>query len=200
LLWFAMEYVAGTDGARHVRAHGPFDVGEGVRLALELLDALTYAHAKKFVHRDIKPSNVLLTASTGGRLGLKLSDFGLARTYQASQISGLTVAGTSAGTPLYMSPEQVRHFRDVKPPADQYSAAATLYFMLTGKTVFEPNGEYVNMMLQVLEGKLVPIRDRRPAIPEGLAKVIHQALRANPEDRHADVHEFSKALKPFASP
>ncbi len=200
LLWFVMEFVAGTDCARHVREHGPFEIGTGVRLGLELLDALTYAHAKKFVHRDIKPNNVLLTPPAGGRFGLKLSDFGLARTYQASQISGLTVTGTSAGTPLYMSPEQVRHFRDVKPAADQYSAAATLYFMLTGRTVFEPQGEYVSVMLQVLEGKLIPIRERRGAIPEGLAKVIHKALSPVPDDRYPDVNEFAKALKPYATP
>jgi serine/threonine-protein kinase len=199
LLWFAMEYVPGPDVSRHVRTHGPFEVPEGVRIGLQLLDALTYAHAKKFVHRDIKPSNILLSMEPSGRFVVKLSDFGLARTYQASQISGLTVTGTSAGTPVYMSPEQVRHFRDVKPAADQYSAAATLYYILTGKTVFDPAGEYVSVMLQVLESKLIPIRERRPSIPEGLARAIHKALHPVPTDRFADVHEFSKAIKPFVS-
>jgi serine/threonine protein kinase len=197
LLWFAMEYVPGPDVSRHVRAHGPFEIHEGVRLGLQLLDALIYAHAKKFVHRDIKPNNVLLTTGTDGRSIVKLSDFGLARTYQASQISGLTVTGASGGTPAYMSPEQVRHFRDVKPAADQYSAAATIYFLLTGRTIFDTATEYVSVMLQVLEGKLTPIQVRRPAIPEALARAIHKALMPLPDDRFADVYEFSKALKPF---
>jgi serine/threonine-protein kinase len=199
LLWFAMEYVPGPDVSRHIRAHGPFEIQEGIRLGLQLLDALVYAHAKRFVHRDIKPSNILLTSGPDGRSIVKLSDFGLARTYQASQISGLTVTGTSGGTPIYMSPEQVRHFRDVKPAADQYSAAATIYFLLTGKTVFDPAGEYASVMLQVLEGKLVPIEERQPGVPEGLARAIHKALKPLPEERFADVHEFSKALKPFVT-
>jgi serine/threonine-protein kinase len=198
LLWFAMEYVPGPDLSRHIRANGPFEIGEGLRLGLHLLDALTYAHAKRFVHRDIKPSNILLTTGHDGRTMLKLSDFGLARTYQASQISGLTVTGASGGTPIYMSPEQVRHFRDVKPAADQYSAAATIYYMLTGRTVFDPIGEYMSVMLQVLEGKVVPIEERRPGIPAEVARVIHRALKPIPDERYADVHEFARALKPFA--
>jgi serine/threonine-protein kinase len=199
LLWFAMEYVNGPDLSRYARATGPFEIAEGVRLGLQLLDALTYAHAKRFVHRDIKPSNILLTPAQEGRSLLKLSDFGLARTYQASQISGLTMTGTSGGTPIYMSPEQVRHFRDVKPTADQYSAAATIYYMLTGNTVFDPDsGGYMTVMLQVLEAKLVPITERRPDIPPGLAQAIHRALKPRPDERFADVHEFARAIKPFA--
>jgi serine/threonine-protein kinase len=200
LLWFAMEFVPGTDVSRHVKATGPFEIAEGVRLGLQLIDALTYAHAKKFVHRDIKPSNLLLCPRADGRFDLKLSDFGLARTYQASQLSGLTVTGTSAGTPLYMSPEQVRHFRDVKPPADQYATAATLYFMLTGHPVIDPGGrDYVSTIMGVLDGALVPIRDRRATVPDALAQVIHRALKRDPDARFPDVHALGKALRPFAA-
>src|SRR5437660_11956362 len=79
VLWFAMEFVPGTDASARVRKDGPLPPGEACRLGLQLLDALTYAHAKKFVHRDIKPSNLLLTDGPGGPRG-KLSAFGLART------------------------------------------------------------------------------------------------------------------------
>jgi len=200
LLWFAMEFVPGTDVSQHVKANGPFEITEAIRLGLQLIDALTYAHAKKFVHRDIKPSNLLLCPRADRRFDVKLSDFGLARTYQASQLGGLTVTGTSAWTPLYMSPEQVRNFRDMKPPADQYSAAATLYYMLTGYPVFEPGGkDYVSTIMKVLDGVLVPIRDRWATIPDGLALVIHRALKRYPEDRFADVHTFGKALRPFTA-
>jgi len=198
LLWFAMEFVPGKDAAAHVRAAGPLPPAGACRLGLQLLDALTYAHAKRFVHRDIKPHNLLLT-DDGGRLFAKLSDFGLARTYQASQLSGLTVAGESGGTPLYMPPEQVRNFREVKPPADQYSAAATLYFLLTGQPIFDPGGRVEAVMLRVLQDDPVPIRDRRSEVPAALAAVIHRALARKPEDRFPDVHAFAKALKPFAA-
>jgi serine/threonine-protein kinase len=197
LLWFAMEYVPGTDASKHVKENGPMRIGEACRLSMQLLDALVYAHAKKFVHRDIKPHNLMLTAKSGGRLTAKLSDFGLARTYQASQLSGLTLAGEAGGTPLYMPPEQWLNFRDVKPAADQYSAAATLYFLLTGQPVFEQTGKLVSMMIRVLQEDSIPIRRRRPDVPDALALVIHRALARKPEDRFADVLAFAKALKPF---
>jgi eukaryotic-like serine/threonine-protein kinase len=198
LLWFAMEFVPGRDAAAHVKADGPLPPGQACRLGLQLLDALVYAHAKKFVHRDIKPHNLLLTRGEGGRPAVKLSDFGLARTYQASQLSGLTVAGESGGTPLYMPPEQWVNFRDVQPPADQYSAAATLYFLVSGQPVYNPGGTAMEMMLRVMHDEPVPLRTRRPEVPEGLAAVIHRALARKPEQRYADVRAFAKALAPFA--
>jgi serine/threonine protein kinase len=198
VLWFAMEFVPGTDASAQVKKNGPLPPGEACRLGLQLLDALTYAHAKKFVHRDIKPSNLLLTDGPGGPR-VKLSDFGLARTYQASQLSGLTMAGESGGTPLYMPPEQVLNFRDVRPPADQYSAAATLYFLMTGKPVFDPEGPAISLMMRILEDEPVPVRKRRPEVPEGLAAALHRALARKPEGRYPDCHAFAKALKPFAA-
>src|SRR5207302_224413 len=127
VLWFAMEYVPGTNtSARVKKGGGPLPPGEACRLGLQLLDALTYAHAKKFVHRDIKPSNLLLTDGPGGKAMVKLSDFGLARTYQASQLSGLTMAGESGGTPSYMPPAQVLNFRGVTRIEARTGTQATL--------------------------------------------------------------------------
>ena len=68
---------------------------------------------------------------------VKLADFGLARAYDACRLSGLTMQGEVGGTPAFMAPEQVTHYRDVKPAADQYSAAATLYYLLTGQYVYD---------------------------------------------------------------
>ncbi len=84
------------------------------------------------MHRDIKPSNILI-AQNATKRKTKLADFGLARVYEASRISGLTMQGDVGGTPAYMAPEQVTHYRNVKPAADQYAAAATLYTLLTNR-------------------------------------------------------------------
>ena len=101
-----------------------------------MLAGLAHAHAKGFVHRDIKPSNVLI-GRNGTKRVVKLADFGLARVYESSRISGLTMQGEVGGTPAFMAPEQVTHYREVKPTADQYSAAATLYTMLTNRTTHD---------------------------------------------------------------
>ena len=75
-----------------------------------------------FVHRDIKPSNILI-GSKGTKRVVQLADFGLARAYESSKISGLSMQGEVCGTPAFMAPEQVTHYREVKPAADPYSAA-----------------------------------------------------------------------------
>jgi serine/threonine-protein kinase len=195
--YFAMDYVEGTDAAKLLRAQGPLPVRTAVRMMCQLLSALDYAHGKKFVHRDIKPAN-LLVADEGGKKLVKLADFGLARVYQASRMSGLTMQGDVGGTVAFMPPEQITQFRQVKPPADQYSAAATLYTLLTGKLLFDFEAGVAPSLTIVLQEEPVPIRQRRPDIPEELARAIHRALDKEAEKRFPDVAAFRAVLKPFA--
>src|SRR5581483_3593591 len=114
LLFFVMEFVPGKDASRVLREEGALDVGRALRWADQVLDALAVAHARGFVHRDLKPANLLVTRAAGADV-VKVADFGLARAYQASPMSGLTVAGTVGGTPQFMPPEQVLDFRSVRP-------------------------------------------------------------------------------------
>jgi serine/threonine-protein kinase len=195
-LYFVMEYVRGTDAAALLRDRGPLPVRTAVAIICQALDALAYAHARGFVHRDVKPANLLVTSE---RLpyAVHLSDFGLARQYEASQISGLTLAGNIGGTLGYMPPEQILDFRTVRPPADQYGAAATLYVLLTGTHAYDLPKDYVHGMLAVLSDDPVPIRLRRPDVPEELAVLIHRALARLPEERFADAQAMRYALLSF---
>ncbi|OHB68120.1 MAG: hypothetical protein A2V70_13980, partial [Planctomycetes bacterium RBG_13_63_9] len=136
LLYFVMDYVPGTDAARLLEAHGPMAVGRAVRLICDVLEALQYAHSQGFVHRDVKPANLLVSGEEGFE-ACKLADFGLARVYHGSPLSGLTLIGDAGGTIPYMPPEQITHYRDPSPLADQYSTAATLYRLLTNQYLFE---------------------------------------------------------------
>src|SRR2546421_8925055 len=129
-LYFVMELVPGLDAAKIVARDGPIDPDRAADWIGQLLDALAHAPERGVVHPDVKPSNLLVVPGPGGEL-VKLSDFGLARTYETSSMSGLTVADSTGGTPSFMPPEQVTDFRGVKPTADQYAAAATLYFLVT---------------------------------------------------------------------
>lgn len=194
-LFFAMDFVRGTDAARIVAKHGPMPIKRAVTLTCQLLDALEYAHAKGFVHRDIKPANLLVTEE--GVEQVKLADFGLARTYQSSQMSGLTMMGAVAGTPSYMPPEQVLNFRDVQPTADQYSAAATLYNFLTGKFVFDLPKSVQQQLLKIMQQEPIPIQTRRADIPAALAEIIHKGLAKDPKARFADVKAMRTALAKF---
>ncbi len=186
LLYFAMDYVAGTDAAHLLRQHGgPLPIARAVDLVCQLLRALDYAHAKGFVHLDVKPSNMLVTQE-GGRDVVRLSDFGLARIYLTSKMSGLSTNDECGGTAPFMAPEQINDLRATKPSADQYSAAATLYNFLTDRFIYDfPKKLHAKIMKILLEDP-VPIRDRRPDLPEGLAAIIHRALARDPLARYAE--------------
>ena len=196
LLYFVMEHVAGTDVAKVLHERPRVEPRTAIRLAIQVLDALAHAHTKGLVHRDIKPANILLADLPDGKRQVKLADFGLARVYQASQLSGLTHVGDLGGTPAYMPPEQITNYREVTPAADQYSTAAMLYHMLTGKWVFDlptmPAG-----LLTILNNEPVPLTTRRPDLPAELWSVIQKALAKKPADRYPDVAAFRFALVPF---
>jgi serine/threonine-protein kinase len=196
--FFAMDYVRGTDARGLVDRDGPLAVGRAVRLTCQLLEALEFAHGRGFVHRDIKPAN-LLVADPGPAEVAKLGDFGLAKVYQASQFSGLTLEGEKGGTYAFMAPEQITSFRDAKPPVDQYSTGATLYYLLTGAYVFDFAAVAHPLLLKkILEEEPVPVRERRPEVPEALAAAVHRALAKDPKERFADVKSLRKALSGFA--
>src|SRR6202030_1483231 len=116
-------------------------IGRAVELACQLLEALEYAHGRKFVHRDLKPSNLLVTedydADGKARDVVKLADFGLARVYQSATFSGLTMQGDYGGTYPFMPPEQITRFRESRPANDLYAVGATLYNLLTGKYIYD---------------------------------------------------------------
>ena len=198
LLYFAMDYVAGTDAAHLLSQNGgPLPIARAVDLVCQLLRALDYAHAKGFVHLDVKPSNMLVSQE-GGRDVVRLSDFGLARIYLTSKMSGLCTDDEGGGTAPFMAPEQINDLRATKPSADQYSAAATLYNFLTDCFIYDfPKKLHAKIMKILLEDP-VPIRDRRPDLPEGLAAIIHRALARDPLARYANVREMRRALLPFA--
>ncbi len=196
LLHFSMEYVPGQGADVLVRkTGGQLPIARGVKIILQLLTALRYAHAEGFVHRDIKPSNLLIIESKDDFV--KLADFGLARAYQASGLSGLTMTGEISGTISYMSPEQITDFRRAQPATDQYAAAATLYFLLTGKFVHDFPDDPGKRLLMILDQQPIPIRDRRPDVPEDLAAAIHRALVHDPNSRFPDVRSFHAAIEPF---
>jgi serine/threonine-protein kinase len=196
-LFFAMDYVAGTDATRLVMSAGPLAVGRAVRLVAQMLQALDYAHAKQFVHRDIKPANLLVSVEADREVA-RLADFGLARVYQASQMSGLTMTGDVGGTLAFMAPEQITHYRDAGPPVDQYAAAGSLYYLLTGMYPFDLPADKQQCLLTILQDDPVPIQTRRADLPQELAAIVHRALAKDPAKRFRDVQALRKALLPFA--
>ncbi len=197
LLYFVMEYVKGTDAMQALHREGPMETSRAVRMVCDALDALEFAHARGYVHRDVKPSNLLLEGEPGFET-CKLADFGLAKAYNSSPLSGVTMMDGIGGTIPYMPPEQITNYRDAKPPADQYSAAATLYHLLTGHYVYDFGDLPAHKRMgKILLEAPVTILDRRSDLPPGLAEPIHRALQRDPAHRFPDAHSFRQALVPF---
>jgi pSer/pThr/pTyr-binding forkhead associated (FHA) protein len=195
--FLALDYVHGLDLHKVLRRWGPMTVPNAVRAVRHALSALAHAHARGFVHRDLKPSNLMLEVRSK-RQGVKVTDFGLARAYHASQLSGLTLAGEVGGTPAFLPPEQILDFRGAEPAADQYSMGATLYNLLSGKYPFDVSGDVPTVIARILDEDPVPLLDRRADLPRSLAQVVHRAMSHSPADRFRSVAEFRAALEPFA--
>lgn len=199
VVYLVMELVDGPDLGKLVKKNGPLPVVTACRLACSALSGLAHAHAAGFVHRDVKPSNLLLGGPRDRRV-VKVADFGLARVFDECKLSGLTMQGEVGGTPAYMAPEQVTHFRDVKPAADQYATAATLYHLLTAAYPHDLPSRIYGQLAHIVSTDPVPIRDRRPDLPADLAAVVHRGLAREPGERFPDVTAFRAALLPFCRP
>jgi serine/threonine-protein kinase len=198
--YLVMEYAPGPD-ALHLMATagGRLPVGRAVDLACQTLEALGHAHRAGIVHRDVKPNN-LLVARIGGRNVVKLGDFGLARIYRESSISGLTVDGDVRGTIGYLPPEHIHDLRNVGPPADLYGVGATLFSLLTGELPYDFPERANDCFHMILHEDPRPIRAVCPEVPEGLAVAIHRALAREPKDRYPDADAMRQALAPWAEP
>jgi pSer/pThr/pTyr-binding forkhead associated (FHA) protein len=194
--WFAMEYVAGTNLETLAKADpGRYPVNHACRLACQMLKGLEQAHQLGFVHRDIKPENILIAQLEEG-LTVKISDFGLAKSFRGVGLSGLTFSGEMRGTVPFMPPEQMLDFKTVTPVADLYATAATLYYLLTCQYIYD-DSPGVDLIRMLLEEPPIPIRERRPDISAELAEVIGKCLARDPKTRFPDATSMRRALKAF---
>jgi serine/threonine-protein kinase len=198
-LYFAMEFVRGRDATSISRATpGGIPPRRVLTWACALLDALGYAHAKGYVHRDIKPQNLLIGEGRAGEPDVvKLADFGLARAYCNSPISGLTFTGDIAGTLFYMAPEQMLNLRATKPSADIYSTGALLVQLLTGKRHYEFPENIVGQTRVLLESEPIPLAKLRPTLPARLCAVVDRSLAREPGDRFESAEAMKHALEEF---
>jgi pSer/pThr/pTyr-binding forkhead associated (FHA) protein len=188
------EYVEGGH-AGDLLKHSPegIDVRMAVAIVAQALEGLTYAHERGLVHRDLKDTKLLIGLDERGTLAVKIADFGLTRSYEMSGIGGFTAPGHVVGSMPYMAPERILHIVDVKPASDLYSMGATLYYLLTGQHAFR-FGAQVEPMVTVLESDIVPIRMRKPSVPQAVAEVTERAMRKDPAQRFRTAEEMRQAL------
>jgi response regulator RpfG family c-di-GMP phosphodiesterase len=189
LHYFVMEFVRGRDLEDAVNTDGPMPVAQACGLAYQVASALAEAHEHELVHRDIKPSNILLTPEGQA----KLLDFGLARRFHHR----VTEPGTILGTVEYMAPEQMQDAGSVDIRADIYGLAGVLFWCLTGRTPFPPQGNLVQDITYRLSSPAPSLRAVRPEFSADLDRVLAHAMALNPHERFPTPQSFMRALLPF---
>jgi serine/threonine-protein kinase len=176
---------------RRMRSGGRLGEDDVLSVADQLLDVLVAAHAKGIVHRDLKPENVFLTRS--GQV--KVLDFGIARLRELSQSSTATKSGASMGTPAFMAPEQARGLWDeVDGRTDLWAVGATMFDLLTGRTVHEgrtPN----EVLLHAMTEKAQPLAAALPGVSPAVAHVVDRALAFARDERWRDAQRMQDAVR-----
>jgi serine/threonine-protein kinase len=176
--YIAMEFIPGATLEKVLLEKGALHWREVVELAIQICDALQYAHEHGVVHRDLKPSNLMITAD--GKI--KLTDFGIAKDLDAT---ALTAEGRTLGTAAYMSPEQIRGTPPVSHKTDLYAFGVVLYQMLTGKPPFE-GGTPVILMHSHLNEPAPRPSAKVYEIPKALDELIVNLMAKAPGDRPWD--------------
>src|SRR5215204_2484870 len=196
IVYLVTEFVQGMDASKLAKQRGGrLTYQEVVKIMEQTLAALDFAHSQGFVHRDIKEQNILVDG-TYPNYNAKLTDFGLAKSYKQTGMSGVTMVGDVAGTIAYMPPEQVRDFKEVQPPSDIYAAGMTAYSLLTGAHALDisPRAGISETVKAIFEKPIIPIAQRSLDVPIRVASVIETAIAKQVELRWRSAGEMRDAL------
>lgn len=183
--YLVMEYIQGRTLREVLDEHDPpmFSQAEALRIAIQICEALTYAHESGVFHRDIKPENVMILEDGS----IKLIDFGVALLEGARRVTWRGLSGT-VGTPDYMSPEQLRGERGTA-SSDIYAAGVMLYEMLCGHVPFEGENVFAVMNQHVIQDP-PSLQHCNPQVSPELATVVMRSIRREPEKRYKHIQDM----------
>jgi serine/threonine protein kinase len=185
--FFAMPYLRGDTLQARIDRQGPLNTAEILRVAIQVASGLAAAHAQGLVHRDIKPANILLGP---GAERVWITDFGIAHVGADPR---LTQSGLVAGTPQYMSPEQVRG-EAVDGRSDLFSLGSVIYAMGAGRPPFEDETHY-QLQHKLATTEAPRLDAANPAIPSWLAAIVARLHALSPADRYPSAQELAGQLE-----
>jgi serine/threonine-protein kinase len=193
LPFMVMEFLLGRDLEEELRIRGQLGVSEAVDYVIQACEAVAEAHARGIIHRDLKPGNLFLCEERDLRI-VKVLDFGISKMQDEANV---TITCTALGTPLYMSPEQIRNAKEVDHRTDIWSLGVILFELIAGRPPFEGGPTAVSVAIAVDPPPW--LRTLRPEVPIELERVVMQALEKHPARRFATVADLAQALRRFAS-
>lgn len=183
--YVVMEHIQGARTLEvYCRPDNLLRIDDVVKIVYKCAKALNYAHKRGVIHRDIKPSNIMLTTEND----VRIIDYGIALLKDAdiSRIEGI------AGSPSYMSPEQIKS-AEISKSSDLYSLGAVMYELLTGFRPFRAS-TLTRLLNQIIYATAAPIHTLRADVPEELEDIVTVSLQKEPENRHADGGELAACL------
>ena len=186
--YFVSPFIEGETLRDRLKREHQLPIDEAVRLAMEVADALDFAHTHDVIHRDIKPENIL--QHDGHAV---VADFGIARAMRRSAGEWTTSAGMAVGSPVYMSPEQAAGDRQIDGRTDIYSLACVLYEMIAGQPPFTGRSAHLIIVAR-MNSTPRPVRELRDGVPPELDGALARALERAPHDRFPNAAEFGLAL------
>jgi len=198
--YMVMELLRGEDLSQVLLNVGRLEISDAVDYVLQACHAIAEAHATGVVHRDLKPSNLFLTRRSNGAPLVKVLDFGISKAMDASDGRSANLTATSAvmGSPLYMSPEQVRNAKQVDARADIWSLGVILHELLTGSPVFQAD-TLPAICAAIIADEPPALRSLRPDAPAELEAVVTRCLEKSVRSRFQTTRDLMFALRNFAS-
>jgi serine/threonine-protein kinase len=197
--YMVMEMLHGADLANVLSDQGPLAMQEAVLYVIEACDAIAEAHSHGIVHRDLKPANLFLAQMPDGTNRIKVLDFGISKSTIAGGTAvdqSLTRTSSMMGSPLYMSPEQMKSTRDVDARTDIWALGVILYELLTGTLPF--SGQSIpELSAKILLEPPTPLHVHRPDLPAELEQIVMRALEKGLDARYPSASEFAIDLVKF---
>jgi serine/threonine-protein kinase len=199
--YLVMEYLEGQDLEALLQSRRPISLITAVDYAMQACEGLAEAHAVGVVHRDLKPANLFLARRSDGSVRVKLLDFGISKLMSASGIPEVGMTSTQAlmGSPLYMSPEQLRSSKNVDRRTDIWSMGVILYEMFGGRSPFEAD-TLPEVCARIMAEPPQALGSIKPELPPALDGVVTRCLEKDPLRRFPDVASLAQALAPFGPP
>lgn len=199
--FMVMELLRGEDLGRLLARRGPLPVQDAVDFILQACHAVSEAHAKGIVHRDLKPSNLFLIGRSDGSPLVKVLDFGISKAIRpeaGSPPASETATNAVMGSPLYMSPEQVRNAKQVDVRADIWSLGVIIHELLTARAAFQAD-TLPGICAAIIADDPPPLRSIRPDAPPEIEAIVRRCLEKDARLRFQTTDELVAALRPFGS-